>query len=201
MSSTRRYFNNLEQGTLEWFEARMGIPTASAFKDMMAGGQGKTRRTYMLKLAGEVITGEPQEHFSTPHTERGHEMEPAARELYELQTGYEVKECGFIRHNECGYSPDGLIDDQGLIEIKTKLPHLQIDLLLKGKVPTEHLKQIQGGIMVSGREWCDFISYWPGLPLFVKRVNRDEKIIEEIKQAVDKFNSELNEIIETIGNM
>ena len=195
-----------EQGTEEWFQARLGIPTASMFKDMMAGGEGKTRRTYMLKLAGERITGEISDQFSNSHTERGNQLEPEACNLYEIETGNEVTKCGFMRKEVyvdmyAGYSPDGLVGDAGLIEIKTKLPHLQLDVLLSNKNPTEHMKQIQGGLYISGREWCDYISYWPGLPLFIKRIDRDDDLIEKIRMSIIKFNEELNEIVEKIGAM
>jgi len=189
---------NVEQGTEEWFQARAGIPTASSFKLVLAKGQGKTRKTYMLKLAGEILTGEIQEQFSNTHTERGNELEPEALELYELQTGNKVEKCGFIKAFGAGYSPDGLVGDDGLVEIKTKLPHLQIELLLNGGVPSEHLAQIQGGLWVSGREWCDFVSYYPGLPLFIVRVSRDERKVAEIKGSVEAFNLELREIVEKI---
>ena len=98
---------NVEQGTPAWFQARAGIPTASNFKLVMAKGQGKTRKTYMLKLAGEILTGEVQEQFSNQHTERGNELEPEALELYELQTGNKVEKCGFIKAFGAGYSQIG----------------------------------------------------------------------------------------------
>lgn len=190
-----------EQGSEEWFKARLGIPTASMFKDMMAGGEGKTRRTYMLKLAGERITGELSEQFSNAHTERGNRLEPEARELYCLQSGFDVNEVGFVLGDNCGASPDSLVNDNGLLEIKTKLPHLQLDYLLTAKEPKEHMKQIQGQLMVCEREWCDFVSYWPGLPLYIHRVYRDEDLISEIKDAVAKFNDEIEEIVNKIGMM
>ena len=193
---------NCEQGTEEWFEARAGIPTASMFSAMMAGGQGKTRRAYMLKLAGEKMTGEIAESFGNIHTERGHVMEPQARELYCLQTGYDVQDVGFIRADyDAGASPDSLVNDDGLLEIKSKLPHLQLEVLLSDKVPFAHLRQIYGQILIAEREWCDFVSYWPGLPLFVKRVYADDKICGEIRAEIDRFNNDLYEIIEKIESM
>jgi len=190
------------QGSEEWLMARLGIPTASMFKDMMAKGQGKTRRTYMLKIAGERITGELPPGYSNAHMERGNELEPEARRLYELESGNCVTECGFILADyNAGYSPDGLVGEDGAIEIKTRLPHLMLDTLLTQKVPAEHAKQVQGGLLISERGWCDFIAYWPGLPLFVKRVNRDEPMIKEIREAITIFNDETNEIIEKIEQL
>lgn len=191
-----------EQGTEEWFEARLGIPTASMFKDVMAAGQGKTRKTYMLKLAGERITGELSEQFSNKHTERGGLLEGDAAELYQMQSGTSIDKVGFVRADyDAGASPDALVGDSGLLEIKTKLPHLQIDYLLTNKDPKEHMKQIQGQLMICEREWCDFVSYWPGLPLFLKRVYRDEVMIKEIREALDTFNCELNQIVDRISEL
>ena len=156
----------------------------------------------MLKLAGEKMTGEIAESFGNAHTERGHVMEPQARELYCLQTGYDVQDVGFIRADyDAGASPDSLVNDDGLLEIKSKLPHLQLEVLLSDKVPFAHLRQIYGQMLIAEREWCDFVSYWPGLPLFVKRVYADDKICGEIRAEIDRFNNDLYEIIEKIESM
>jgi predicted phage-related endonuclease len=187
------------QGTPEWFACRMGIATASEFDTVMAKGKGGapsvTRRTYMLKLIGERMTGKPMYRYTNDHMERGHEMEDEARQLYAMVADVEPVKVGFIRREapgfECGASPDSLIGDSGLLEIKTKLPHLQLEVLLAGRVPSEHMAQIQGQLWVSGREWLDFVSYWPGLPLFRKRVHRDQVYIERIASAVRDFNAEL----------
>lgn len=139
---------NCEQNSPEWLQARAGIATASQFATILASGKtagspSVGRRTYMLKLAGEIITGEPMESFSNEHTERGHAMEDQARDLYAFQTGYQLDRVGFIRNGRAGASPDSLIGDDGGAEIKTKLPHLLIDVLLKGEVPPEHKAQIK----------------------------------------------------------
>jgi hypothetical protein len=192
-------YYDIEQGTPEWFAARAGIPTASMYAAVMAQGKGgapsKTRRTYMLKLAGERLTGEPSESYSNQHTERGHEHEPLARNAYAFFADAEPVQVGFIRSGGTGASPDALVGDSGLLEIKSKLPHLHLDVLLEDKAPAEHIKQIQGQLWVAEREWCDFVSYCPRLPLFCKRVYRDEEKIAEIAAAVAKFNDELEEIV------
>jgi len=188
---------NCEQGSVEWFAARAGIPTASEFDTVMAkgkgGGESKTRRTYMLKLIGERLTGEPMQHFSNAHTERGHEMEPEARDLYVMLTEIDVERVGFIRRGNAGCSPDSLIGNDGMLEIKTKLPHLQLDVILSDELPSEHRAQCQGQLWIAEREWVDFVSYWPGLPLFAKRVFRDEDYIKKLAEAVRVFNDELEE--------
>ena len=184
-----------EQNTPEWFAARLGLATASQFSAVMAKGQGKTRRTYMLKLLGEWLTGEMAEGFTTAAMERGHEMEEAARNAYAFESGNTPELVGFVvLDGKCGASPDAMIGDDGILEIKTKAPHLQLDVILKDKVPAEHVAQIQGQLWVTNRKWCDFVSYWPGLPLFVKRVYRDAEKILEIEEAVKLFNAELDEL-------
>lgn len=193
------------QGTEEWFRARAGMPTASEFCTVMAkgkgGGDSKTRRTYMLKLAGEILTGEPMEHYSNHHMDRGKEMEAEARDLYAFMKDVDPLQVGFIINGAKGCSPDSLIGDDGMAEIKTKLPHLQIDCLLSRGVPAEHKAQCQGALWVCEREWIDFVSYWPKLPLHVERTYRDEPYIKEMSAAVDQFNDELNELVESVRKM
>lgn len=193
---------NCEQGSDDWFRARMGIPTASEFSTVMAKGKGKaeskTRRTYMLKLIGERMTEQPMESYSNHHMERGKVMEEEARNAYAFMTDREPELVGFIRNGEKGASPDSLIESDGLLEIKTKLPHLQLDVLIEDRLPPGHTAQVQGQIWVAEREWADFVSYWPGLPLFVKRVHRDEEYIKTLSQEVDRFLSDLHDMMETI---
>jgi hypothetical protein len=194
-----------EQGSEEWYAARAGLPTASEFATIMAsgrdGGESKTRRTYLLKLAGEILTGDPMNSYSNGHMERGKAMEGEARDLYSFMADVDPTQVGFIVNGQKGCSPDSLIEANGMVEIKTKLPHLQIDVLLRGEMPPEHRAQCQGQLWVAEREWVDFVSYWPRLPLFVKRVHRDEEYIQTIASAVDAFNAELTELVETIRAM
>jgi hypothetical protein len=196
---------NCEQGSEEWFRVRAGMPTASEFHTVMAkgrgGGDSKTRRTYMLKLAGEILTGEPMEHYSNHHMDRGKVMEDEARDLYAFMKDVDPEQVGFLINGNKGCSPDSLIGADGMAEIKTKLPHLQIDCLLCGGVPAEHKAQCQGALWVAEREWIDFVSYWPGLPLHVERTHRDEPYIKEIAAAVDQFNEELAELVERVRGM
>ena len=180
-----------EQGTPEWFQARLGIPTASEFDTVMASGksgkESKGRRTYMLKLIGERLTGEPMDSYTNNHMERGKIMEDEARNAYVFMKDAEPTKVGFIRNGEKGCSPDSLIGSDGLLEIKTKLPHLQLAVILDGKMPPEHMAQVQGQIWVSEREWCDFVSYWPKLPLFVQRIHRDDEYIKNLSNEIDQF--------------
>jgi len=187
---------NCEQGTDEWLQARLGIPTASEFHAVLAKGKGLTRRTYLLKLAGERLTGQPAEQYTNKHMERGKEMEAEARALYVFQSDAELEPVGFIRNGNMGCSPDSLIGTNGGLEIKTKLPHLQLEVLEKREVPGEHFAQCQGFLLVTGREWIDFVSYWPRLPPFVKRVYRNDTYLAELKVEIDMFNEELDRIVE-----
>jgi hypothetical protein len=193
---------NCAQGSTEWFACRMGIPTASQFATVMASGRGgaesKTRRTYMLKLAGEIITGEPMDSVSNRHTERGHEMEPEARSFYAFQNDVEPELVGFIRNGQTGGSPDSLVGNDGMLEIKTKLPHLLAEVILKGDFPAEHHAQCQGQLWVAEREWIDLVCYWPKMPKFIIRAYRDEEYIKQIASAIDQFNEELADVVERL---
>lgn len=194
-----------EQGSPEWFSARAGIPTASEFHTVMAkgkgGGESVTRKTYLLKLAGEIITGEPMESFTNAHMERGKAMEDEARDLYSFMTDSDPLRVGFVTNGKAGASPDSLIGERGGLEIKTKLPHLLIDLLLKGEMPPEHKAQVQGCMWIAEREWWDFAAYWPKLPLFTKRIIRDDTYIRTIADAVDQFNDELDATVARLRAM
>jgi hypothetical protein len=189
---------NVEQGTRQWFLERLGIPTASMFKSIMAKGRtkgsyGAARRTYMLQLLAERISGQVTHHWASEHTARGHEDEPKARCSYSFESGNKVEQVGFVMDDElgAGFSPDGLVGADGIVEIKSKLGHLHLGVMLDDCVPKEHIHQCQGGLLVTGREWCDFVSYSDGLPLFTKRMHRDEDIISEMRQAIADFNGEL----------
>jgi len=187
-----------EQGTPEWFAARLGIPTASMFSTVLAKGESKTRSEYMRKLAGEVVTGEPMESFKNGHMERGQAMEDEARKYYSFMHGVEPQRVGFIRDGKKGCSPDSLIGETGMLEIKTTLPHLLIDLLEKDNFPPAHKAQCQGNLWVAKREYIDIIVYWPKMPPLIKRAARDEDYIQNLASEVDRFNEELAKMVERI---
>lgn len=195
-------FRDFEQGGAEWFEVRRGIVTASEFDAVLAKGRkagepSKTRRTYMYKLAGERLTGAPMEHYSNGYMERGHQMEDEARAWYELVTGSVVDRIAFVRCDirQAGASPDGIVGTDGLIEIKTKAPHLQIEVLETGALPSEHIAQVQGLLWITGRAWVDFVSYFTGMPPFKIRVSRDEDFIAKLAAEVADFNAELAALV------
>lgn len=191
-----------EQGSPEWFARRMGIPTASEFSTIMAsgkdGGTSKTRATYMRKLAGEVLTGEMADSYTNGHMERGKAMEDEARNMYALEYNADPIRVGFVTNFHAGCSPDSFIGDRGGLEIKTALPHIQIERLEKNDLPPEHRAQVQGSIWLCERDHWDFVSYWPKLPLLRVRVFRDDGYIATVAGAVKKFNDELAELVERI---
>lgn len=192
---------DVEQGTPEWFQARMGIPTASMFGTVMArgkqGGESVGRRKYMLQLAGERLTKQPMENYSNDHMERGKEQEPVALEQYEFDTDHKVQRVGFVRLGRAGCSPDGFVGKDGMVEFKSVLPHILIDIHMRGRVPPEHLPQCYGGMWIADRQWLDFVAYSPGLPSYVQRLVRGgtETYIDEIAGAVGVFNRELDDVV------
>ncbi len=187
------------QGSPEWHACRLGLPTASEFKTVLAQGRGgaesETRRTYLYKLVGEILTGEPMYNYQNDHMERGKQMEEEARDLYMFLTDAELTRVGFIKNHSAGCSPDSLIDKNGMLEVKTKLAHLQVEALLDGVLPPEHKAQVQGQLWIAEREWVDFVSYWPKLPLLKVRVHRDEPYIERLSKEVARFQEELQMLL------
>ena len=191
-----------QQRSYGWLRARLGIATASNFSTVLANGRGgdpsKTRRLYLLKLAGERLTGEPAASYVSPHMERGIEMEDEARSFYELMTDAEIRRVGFVRGEIAGCSPDSLVGDRGMLEIKTAQPNVLIDLMLREGFPAEHKAQVQGQLWIAEREWVDLLVYWPSLPPIIRRAYRDEKYIADLAAAVEKFDAELAAIVERV---
>ena len=191
-----------EQRTEEWFKLRAGIITMSELSTVMASGRGNspsvTRQKYMYRMAYERVTGESAGGFAgNHHTERGNIDEPFSIAEYESINFVEVDQSvGIILNHGVGYSPDGAVGVNGLIECKSKLPELQLELLLsEPNLPSEYRHQCQGGLWVSEREWIDFVSYCKGLPLYVYRVYRDEAFIKQISESCNKFYDELENVV------
>lgn len=189
-----------EQGSAEWHLARLGIPTASRFADLLAKGEGKMRARYLHELAAETIRGtvEP-DSYSNAHMERGKAQEDEARQLYAFMSDNEPVQVGFLRNGRAGASPDSLIGDNGGLEIKTALGHIQVERLKAGKLPPEHRAQVQGNLWVSERQFWDFLSYSPGLPPLIVRVERDEAYIATLAAGVAAFNDELDALVASLS--
>jgi hypothetical protein len=193
----------IEQGTPEWKSLRAGIFTMSnaGLLDVAGkgeGGLGAGAITYMHELIAERFTGETEGFAGNAHTERGHADELIAKELYMGGEGHECYEATIILNHGVGYSPDWVVGDNGLLEVKSKLPKIQVGVLLGKEVPKEHIPQCQGGLWVSGREWIDFISYSAGMPMFEKRVYRDEQYIKNLSDKVKVFYEVMERKIEEI---
>lgn len=191
------------QGGPEWFAARLGLPTASSFSKVLAGGEGKTRKAYMLQLAAEILTGQSVEGFSSAAMEHGKEHEAGARAAYELMNDCTVDLVGLCKNYGAGASPDGLVGDRGLIEIKCPNTTTHRETLLSGRVPTGHIPQIQGQLWITERDWCDFVSYDPRIKsasqYFCKRVMRDETYItNKLAPAVALFLADLEKLINQV---
>ena len=189
------------QGSDEWFDAKRGMMSASNFSKILNKGSG--RGLYMRRLAGERLTGETQETYSNGNMEAGIELEAAAREYYEELNSCEVEQVGFVKMSDwIGCSPDGLVSDDGLIEIKSVLPSTHINNILRAKMPTEHIPQVQGQLFVTGRKWCDWISFCPAIkvrPFFCVRISRDGKYVNVLEIAISQFVTELQGMIKKIN--
>lgn len=191
-------FEDIEQGSDQWREVRCGLVTASNFKLVLAKGEGKTRRAYLNRLAAEIITGEPLEDFKSQSMARGNAMEAEARDYFSFLMDVEPRQIGFIRNGSKGCSPDSLIDDHALLEIKTQRGDLLIETLLKDEFPPEFKAQVQGQLWVTEREICHLFVFWPGFPPFLKEARRDPGYIIQLSDAVDQFNEELESVVEKI---
>ncbi len=207
----------MKQRTEEWFNARLGKATASRFKDVMAtikSGEAASRKNYRAQLVVERLTG-VREESSSPAVLRGVmqwgiDHENAAREAYEDLTGNLVEEYGFMSHLAlaAGCSPDGLIGDLGMIEIKCPNTAQHITCLQTQDMPKEHWWQVQGQLWIANREWCDFVSFDPRMPehmqIMVKRVARHPADIADLNTGVRAFLAEVdktvNELQEQYGD-
>lgn len=197
---------NIEQGTEEWLKVRLGVATCSNFHKIITstGKESATLTKYAFELAGGKIINEPDEGYKNEAMQRGNDLEPDAREFYEQNQLVSVKQIGMIL-TDCGnfgYSPDGLVGDNGLIEIKCPEVPNHTKYLHDNCLPTDYIPQVQGGLWISGREWCDFISYHPNFKedkkIFIKRVYRDNEFIENLKQLCEKLIEKRDKILEKI---
>jgi putative phage-type endonuclease len=198
----------IEQGTPEWFAERCGKATASRIADLMAKtktGWGASRANYAAQLIAERLTGCVAPSFTNAAMQHGTETEPEARRAYEFFVDRDVQQIGFAPHptiEMAGASPDGLVGDDGLLELKCPNTATHIETLLTGNVPDKYLKQMMFQMACTGRQWCDFASYDPRLPesmrLFVKRLHRDEAVVAEIEAEVVSF---LDEVEATVAQL
>ena len=195
----------MEQLSQEWFEARLGKVTASRVSDVLAtrkGQESTVRAKYKLQLATERLTNKKTDTYMNQAMQDGIEREPMAREIYEKLKDVTVEEVGFVQHpaiERAGASPDGLVGDDGIIEIKCPIETTHTTNLLERKLPSKYKPQVQFQLATTGRQWCDFISYNPNfeprLQLMVVRVERDDEYIEMLKFEILKFLAEVELMI------
>jgi len=200
---------NAEQRTPGWFAARLGKPTASRFNDITnrtRSGYSASRKNYMAELAAQVLTGHTPETFTSAAMQHGIDNEPVAVLNYSLITGNEVEETSLWLHDtiRAGASPDGLVGDDGIIEVKCPNTATHLETLMKQQVPKQYMDQVMGQLWITGRKWCDFISYDPRLPenaqIFIQRVERDEEYITSLEEEITDFLAELDKQVEFIRN-
>jgi putative phage-type endonuclease len=192
----------IEQGTPEWFSARLGNVTASRVADVIAktkSGYSASRDNYMAQLICERMTGTVAESYTNAAMAWGSETEPLARAAYESYADVLVDQVGYIPHpiiDRAGASPDGLVGLYGLLEIKCPNTATHIDTLISEQVPTKYITQMQWQMSCTGRTWADFVSFDPRLPsglqMFVKRVEFDAEYVAMLKEEVIKFLAELD---------
>lgn len=198
----------MEQRSDEWFAARLGIVTASRMADVMARtktGYGAGRANYMAELICERLTGASADRFASAEMQWGTDVEPQARAAYEFLTDSSVTETGFHLHpsiDGLGASPDGLVDEDGLLEIKCPKTGTHLDTLISETIPQKYVLQMHTQMLCTGRSWCDFVSFDPRLPaelqIWIKRVHLDADLAAEIETEARKFLGELSDKIDAL---
>jgi putative phage-type endonuclease len=194
----------IEQLSPQWFDSRIGVPSASCFDKVVTskGEPSKQAINYAYTLAGERLAGTKTETFQSPAMMRGVEMEAEARQLFELMTGYAVRQTGVCypdENKQYSCSPDGIIDDQETgLEIKCPMIHTHVAYLLADKLPTEYVQQVQGSMLITGFKQWHFISYYPGLPPLHVIVDRDETFIGKLSAELDKFCATVDDTVKRL---
>lgn len=193
----------MNQGTEEWHKERLGKVTASKLSDVVAktkSGWGASRGNYATQLLVERLTGQPTEYYTNTAMQWGTDTEPQARAAYAFMSDNEVEEVGFIPHPSiemAGASPDGLVGDDGLVELKCPNTATHIDTLLGQPIADKYIKQMQWQMACAGRKWCDFASFDPRLPaelqIKIIRVVRDDEMIADLEKEVRVFLKEIDD--------
>lgn len=189
----------IEQGSVEWFDARAGRPTASCFDQIITPKTGKPSaqaQKYLYTLAGERLAGCKAETFQSDWMKRGTEIEQEARDLFQMVRDVEVKQVGLIYPDEqklYSCSPDGILETEGL-EIKCPAMHTHVGYLLAGGLPGEYISQVQGGMLITGFMAWNFMSYYPGLPPLMVKVLRDDAFCAKLKVELADFCGKLADV-------
>jgi hypothetical protein len=203
--------HDCDQNGPDWYAAKVGVPSASSFANILAKGEGKTRKAYMHRLAAERLTGEFSETYTNVHMDGGHVVEDEIRNAYAFLHDASPVRVGFVTLDDgsAGCSPDSMIGDDGGLEIKSALPNLVVGYIEADRFPSEHKAQVQGALWITGREWWD-LAIGPragkgaeariasGVPYFFKRAVRDDAYIANLAAEVSRFNDELAALVELI---
>jgi putative phage-type endonuclease len=195
--------DDIEQGTDEWMALRVGSPGASGMDKIItsSGKRSTSRQKYLYQLAGEIITGEKTETYQNGHMARGNELEPEARELFEFIHG-PVDQCAVIYQDDrrlWHVSPDGIREDKNYgLEIKCPSLPVHVEYLDKERLPTKYKVQVQTSLMVTGWPVWWFVSYYPGIKPLIVEVERDEKLIPLIQEAVEEFCFDMQKLVERL---
>lgn len=204
---TITYHEDLVQGSDEWLQARCGLLTASEFSLLLTpktlkSADNPKSRAHCWEIAAQRITGYVEPHYISDAMLRGHEDEILARAAYDKHFA-EVREVGFVTNSKWGFtlgcSPDGLVGDDGMIECKSRGQKFQVQTIVEhyesGAIPEDYILQVQGQMLVTGRKWCDLISYSGGLPMATMRVEADSTVQDAILEAASRFELRINEIV------
>ena len=200
---TITYHRDLDQGSDAWLAIRCGMLTASEMKHIITPtlmiAENDKKRTHFNELLAQRITGYVEPQYISDDMLRGQQDEIDARALY-AEHYAPVEECGFVTNDEWGFtlgcSPDGLVGDDGMIECKSRRQRFQVDTILDGVMPSDYLMQVQTAMLVTGRAWCDFVSYSGGLPMVTIRVHADDEIQGAIVKAATLFESRLHDSVQ-----
>jgi predicted phage-related endonuclease len=199
-------YPDIEQGSERWYDVRRGILTASVMGQLITPATLKiannvTTRSITAELAAERITGFTDDSYASDDMIRGHDVEPLAVAAYSKHTGNPVTTLGFMVNDDHGFklgcSPDGLVDDDGMVECKSRRPKKHLQTILADEVPAENMAQCQAALLVSGRDWVDYVSFSGGMPLYIKHVEPDEKWFRAIVAAATEFEIAAAQMIAT----
>lgn len=192
--------DNVQQGDPEWHLTHGSVPTASCFNKIITtkGGPSSQQSDYRHQIAGTQVFKVYEDSYASWHMQRGIELEDDAKSLYKVITGNDLVDVGFCYYDERhdrGCSPDALINDDGVLEIKSPMLKTHVKYILGGKLPSEYYQQVQGGLYVTGRKYAHFMSYFPSAPAFIFRVERDEGFIQKLDEAINEFNIKLSILV------
>lgn len=204
MTARCEYIKTCQQGSDEWLNMRLGSVGGSSIDSVLAKGQGKLRKSLLYKLAAEILSGQKTASHTTAAMERGTELEPEARQYYEIITGNKVEQVALVKSwfPRVHVSPDGLIGEDGGLEIKVMLPHTYVELVDTEKIDLKYIRQMQHFLWVTGRKWIDFCAYCPEIeprPMWIKRILPDNNIIGQIEEELPTFQDEVSALIKRLS--